>query len=115
MAGYASLLEPNDHGVRPKIALTAGPVHCKHNGHEDAHRQDRQFARIRIPKTLLDEADLPEEVELHAQPGRLIVQAARHPRTGWAAAAKRTGARGDNRLLDESTSSKFDREDWEWR
>ena len=28
---------------------------------------------IRIPKTLLDEADLPEEVELHAERGRLIV------------------------------------------
>lgn len=44
---------------------------------------------IRIPKTLLDEADLPEEAELHAQPGRLVVQAARRPRGGWAAAAKR--------------------------
>jgi antitoxin component of MazEF toxin-antitoxin module len=31
--------------------------------------------RIRIPKSLLDEADLPEEVELHAQPGRLVVRA----------------------------------------
>jgi antitoxin MazE len=70
---------------------------------------------IRIPKTLLDEANLPEEVELHAQPGRLVVQAARHPRTGWAAAAKRMRARGDDRLLDESTSTKFDREEWEWR
>ena len=29
---------------------------------------------IRIPKTLLDEADLPDEVERHAQPGRLVVQ-----------------------------------------
>jgi antitoxin MazE len=70
---------------------------------------------IRIPKTLLDEADLPEEVELHAQPGRLVVQAARRPRSGWAAAAKRMRARGDDRLLDESTSTKFDREEWEWR
>jgi antitoxin MazE len=69
---------------------------------------------IRIPKTLL-EADLPEEVELHAQPGRLVVQAARHPRTRWAAAAKRMRARGDDRLLDESTSTKFDREEWDWR
>jgi len=70
---------------------------------------------IRIPKTLLDEADLPEEVELHAQPGRLVVQAARRPRSGWAAAAKRMQARGDDRVLDESTPTKFDREEWEWR
>ena len=70
---------------------------------------------IRIPKTLLDEADLPEEVELHAEPGRLVVQAARHPRSGWAAAAKQMRARGDNRLIDQSTSTKFDHEEWEWR
>jgi antitoxin MazE len=70
---------------------------------------------IRIPKTLLDEADLPEEVELHAQPGRLVVQAARRPRSGGAAAAKWMRARGEDRLLEESTPTKFDREEWEWR
>jgi antitoxin MazE len=70
---------------------------------------------IRIPTTLLDEADLPEEVELHAQPGRLVVQAARRHRSGWAAAAKRMRTHGEDRLLDESTSTTFDREEWEWR
>jgi antitoxin MazE len=70
---------------------------------------------IRIPKTLLDEADLPDEVEVHAQRGRLVVQAVRRPRRGWAAAAKRMRTRGDDRLLDESTSTTFDREEWEWR
>ena len=69
---------------------------------------------IRIPKTLLDEADLRDEVELHAQPGRLVVRAARRPRCGWAAAAKRMRARGDDALLDESIATKFDREDWKW-
>ena len=70
---------------------------------------------IRIPKTLLDEADLPDEVELHAQPGRLVVQAARRPRSGWAAAAKRMRASGDDVLLDEPTTTAFDREEWKWR
>ena len=70
---------------------------------------------IRIPKTLLDEADLPEEVELHAEPGRLIVQAVRRPRSGWATVARRMRTTGDDRLLDESTSTKFDREEWEWK
>jgi antitoxin MazE len=69
---------------------------------------------IRIPRTLLEEADLPDEVELHAQPGRLVVQAARRPRSGWAAAAKRMRARRDDVLLDESTATKFDREEWRW-
>jgi antitoxin MazE len=70
---------------------------------------------IRIPKTLLDEADLPEEVELHAEPGRLVVQGVRRPRSGWAAAAKRMRARGEDRLIDEPTATVFDREEWEWR
>jgi antitoxin MazE len=69
---------------------------------------------IRIPKALLDEAALPEEVELHAEPGRLVVQAVRRARSGWAAAAKRMRARGDDRLLDEPTSTRFDQEEWEW-
>jgi antitoxin MazE len=70
---------------------------------------------IRIPRTLLDEANLPEEVELQAEPGRLVVRAARRPRSGWADAAKQSHARGDDRLLDDATPTRFDREDWEWQ
>lgn len=70
---------------------------------------------IRIPKTLLDEAELPEEVELHAEPGRLVVEAVRHARRGWAAAAQRMRARSGDQLLDEPTATRFDREEWEWR
>jgi antitoxin MazE len=70
---------------------------------------------IRIPKTLLDEAELPEEVELHAERGRFIVQAAHQARSGWAEAAKRMHTRGDDVLLDEPASTQFDREGWRWR
>jgi antitoxin MazE len=69
---------------------------------------------IRVPKSLLEAAQLPEEVELHAEPGRLVVRAARGPRDGWAAAAETMRARGDDRLLDELTSTRFDVEDWTW-
>lgn len=70
---------------------------------------------IRIPKALLDASNLPDEVELHAEPGRLVVQAVHHPRRGWADAAKRLRARTGDRLLDEPASTHFDREEWEWR
>lgn len=69
---------------------------------------------IRIPKALLDEADLPEDVELHAEPGKLVVQAAQHPRMGWAKAAERMHVAGDDQLVDEITPTTFDREEWEW-
>jgi antitoxin MazE len=47
---------------------------------------------IRIPKILLDRAGLPDDVELHAERGKVVVSAPRHPRRGWAAAAKRLDA-----------------------
>ena len=69
---------------------------------------------IRVPKVLLDQAQLPDEVELHAEPGRLVVQATRRPRTGWAKAARAMRDRADDALLDEPTATRFDRKEWEW-
>lgn len=70
---------------------------------------------IRVPKVLLEHARLPDEVELQAENGRLIVRAARGPRAGWTEAAKLMHARGDDRLLDTTTSSQFDEQEWRWR
>lgn len=70
---------------------------------------------IRVPKVLLDYAQLPDEVELQAENGRLIVRAAQGPRAGWADAAKAMHDRGDDRLLDATTSSQFDEKEWRWR
>jgi antitoxin MazE len=69
---------------------------------------------IRVPKILLDQAQLPDEVELHAEPGRLVVQGARRPRMGWAEAARTMSQQGHDHLLDEPTDTRFDREEWEW-
>jgi antitoxin MazE len=69
---------------------------------------------IRLPKLLLDQAQLPDEIELHAEPGRLVVQAARRPRTGWAKAARAMHDRGHDALLDEPTPTRFHRQEWEW-
>jgi len=70
---------------------------------------------IRVPKLLLDQAQLPDEVELHAEPGRLVVQGARRPRTGWAEAARAMTEAGHDDLLDAPSPTRFDREEWEWR
>jgi antitoxin MazE len=69
---------------------------------------------IRVPRTLLEQADLGEEVELLAQPGRLIVRATRRPRAGWARAAQMMRERNDDQLLDQPTPTRFDAEDWTW-
>ena len=70
---------------------------------------------IRIPKILLDQAQLPDEVELLAEPGRLVVQATRRPRTGWATAARAMSEQARDALLDEPIATRFDREEWKWR
>jgi antitoxin MazE len=69
---------------------------------------------IRVPKVLLEQAQLPDEVELHASPGRLVIQATRRPRAGWAKAARAMRERGHDVLLDEPTPTRFDQEEWEW-
>jgi antitoxin MazE len=69
---------------------------------------------LRLPKALIEQAELSEEVELFAEPGRLIVQAVREARVGWADAAKRMRAAGDDQLLDEPTPTRFDDEEWKW-
>lgn len=69
---------------------------------------------IRVPKPLLDQAQLPEEVEVYAEPGRLVVRAARGPRFGWAEHAQAMRAREEDRELDGPTATKFDVEEWTW-
>ena len=69
---------------------------------------------IRVPKALLEQAQLPDEIELQAEHGRLIVRAAQGPRAGWAEAAKAMHALGDDQLLDATTANKFDDKEWRW-
>jgi antitoxin MazE len=69
---------------------------------------------VRLPKALLDEAGLPEEIEIHAEPGRITIEAAIRPRAGWADAARQMTASGEGQLLDAPTSTHFDDEEWAW-
>ncbi|MGE3153909.1 MAG: AbrB/MazE/SpoVT family DNA-binding domain-containing protein [Nitrospiraceae bacterium] len=70
---------------------------------------------IRIPKPLLQEAQLEGEVDLQAEPGRILISKAAKPRAGWAEAARRMRERGEDQLLDQPTPTRFDKEEWKWR
>jgi antitoxin MazE len=70
---------------------------------------------IRLPKTLLQESQLEDEVELQAEPGRILISKTAKPRTGWAEAAQRMRERDEDRLLDQPTSTRFDKKEWTWR
>ncbi len=69
---------------------------------------------IRLPKPLIEEAGLRDEVELRVREGALVIMPAKPPRYGWAEAARTLRERGESPLLDPPTPSRFDEEDWEW-
>jgi antitoxin MazE len=69
---------------------------------------------VRLPKPLLEQAGLLEEVEIHAEPGRIIIQSASSPRAGWADAAREMSANGDDAVIGEPVSTRFDAEEWMW-
>ena len=70
---------------------------------------------VRLPKLLLEQAGLPEDIEIHAEAGRIVIEAAQVPRAGWAAAAAAAHAAGDDALLVPGAAPVFDVEAWEWR
>ena len=69
---------------------------------------------IRLPKLAIEEAGLSEDVELRVQPGVITIRPAAGPRAGWREAAKLMRARGDDRLLDVPTPTRFDEKEWTW-
>jgi antitoxin MazE len=69
---------------------------------------------IRIPKPLLEQAGLAGDVELHAEAGRIVIASPKRARQGWAEAAAKLRARGEDGLL-ETAAPVFDDTEWEWR
>ena len=69
---------------------------------------------IRIPRALLEQAGLRDEVELTVEGDKLIIQPAHQPRQGWEAHFIRMAEAGDDRLLEEVTPTRWDEEEWEW-
>ncbi|MCJ7735944.1 MAG: AbrB/MazE/SpoVT family DNA-binding domain-containing protein [Anaerolineae bacterium] len=71
---------------------------------------------VRIPKLLLEQSDLGEEVELVLEDGQIIVRPSRRARHGWAEAFQTMAERGDDVLLDGDAplSASWDEEHWEW-
>lgn len=71
---------------------------------------------IRIPKPLLDQSALGEEVELEVQGDRIVIRPSQSARHGWDAAFQAMHAQGDDDLLDGETvsTSAWDEDEWAW-
>lgn len=69
---------------------------------------------IRLPKPIIEEAGLTDEVEVRVRAGTIIIAPSVTPRSGWAKAAKQLRERDEDRLLNPPTPTRFDEQEWEW-
>ena len=68
---------------------------------------------VQLPKSLIEQAGLTDEVELRIQAGVITIRAA-GARAGWAEAAKLMRARDDDLLIDPPVNKRFDENAREW-
>ena len=72
---------------------------------------------IRIPKILLEQSGLHDEVDLQVEKNQLIIRPKHGAREGWEAAFRVMADRGDDQLLDKdflTNQSSWDEEEWKW-
>ncbi|HXV60424.1 MAG TPA: AbrB/MazE/SpoVT family DNA-binding domain-containing protein [Vicinamibacteria bacterium] len=69
---------------------------------------------IRLPKPLIEQAGLSEEVELEVREGEIVITRPGSPREGWAEAAQALADRREDTLTDESIPTHFDLDEWHW-
>ena len=69
---------------------------------------------IRIPRALLEQAGLTDEVEMTVEGNRLIIHPARLPRAGWEARFAGMAEKMDDQLLDDATPTQWDEDEWTW-
>jgi len=69
---------------------------------------------IRIPRTIIEQIGLTENVELVVEGNKLIVQSVSNTRTGWQEQFAKMAKKHDDSLLDGMTSTQWDEEEWTW-
>jgi antitoxin MazE len=71
---------------------------------------------IRIPKILLNQAEIGEDVELEVQGHNLVIRPARGLRHGWDEKFAQMAEHHDDQLLDADaiSTSSWDTDEWEW-
>ena len=70
---------------------------------------------VRIPKILLDQTNLGEDVELEVEQGRIVIRSSRPVRAGWDKQFRMMAEVDDDLLLDEAIrDAAWDEEEWEW-
>jgi len=68
---------------------------------------------IRLPKALIEQAGLDEDVQLDLQGNAVVIRPLASTRAGWATAAVKLAATGEG-LLDPACPTAFDQGEWAW-
>jgi antitoxin MazE len=69
---------------------------------------------VRLPKLLIDQMGFDNEVEILVQRGQLVLRRAARSRRDWDEQFQAMAKSGDDRLIDEPVSTKWDRSEWKW-
>lgn len=71
---------------------------------------------IRIPKLLVEQVGLTDDIELEVQERALVIRSVQHPRAGWEAQFAAMAEQGDDQPLDTTRAelTTWDAEEWEW-
>lgn len=69
---------------------------------------------VRIPKLLLEQSGIHEEVEIEVQGNSLTIRKAQCRRAGWDKAFAVMAKNQDDVLLDEVNTTDWEQSEWEW-
>lgn len=72
---------------------------------------------VRIPKALIEQSELTDEIEMVLRDGEIILRAAGEHREDWDEAFERMSHEGDDVLLDQEViegPTDWDEEEWTW-
>lgn len=69
---------------------------------------------LRLPKPLIEQAGISDEVDLQIREGAIIISRIESPRAGWADAAAVLNRNGGDGLLLDQHPTRFDESEWEW-
>jgi antitoxin MazE len=70
---------------------------------------------IRIPKVILDQCHINDEVELETKEDCLVIKSPHTARKGWDLAFKKMHESKDDVLVvSDNIANEFDKDEWEW-
>jgi antitoxin MazE len=69
---------------------------------------------IRIPRLLLEQAGLVNEVEMTVEGDKLIIHSSHQPRQGWGEHFKIMAEHGDDQLINQEIPTQWDEDEWVW-